>query len=46
MIKRNKLRGEHFMKIFVDGREVRQTVVVDAIEILLERVGALKNGGN
>ena len=46
MIKRNRLRGEHFMKIFVDGREVRQTVVADAIEILLERVGALKNGGN
>ena len=46
MIKRNKLRGENFMKIFVDGREVRQTVVADAIEVLLECVEALKNGGN
>ena len=34
------------MKIFVDGREIRQTAVTDAIEILLERVEALKNDGN
>ena len=34
------------MKIFVDGREVRQTVVAGAIEVLLECVEALKNGGN
>ena len=46
MIKRNKLRGENFMKIFVNGREVRQTVVAAEVEVLLECVEALKNGGN
>ena len=33
-------------KISINGREVRQTVVADAIEVLLECVEALKNGGN
>ena len=33
-------------KISINGREVRQTVVTDTIKALLERVEALKNGGN
>lgn len=34
------------MKIFVDGREVRQTVAQEMIEKLFERIDALKNNGN
>lgn len=34
------------MKFYANGREVRRDIVADAIEILLERVEALKNGGN
>ena len=34
------------MKIFVDGREVRQTIVQGTIENLFECIDALKNNGN